>query len=183
MCRSKAKEVRIVHFVFQLKLQISSIVTDLFYYSSPWKVKSNKIKVHQRLFDQLPHWKLVYYILCDCENHKAGRGKAHFLLFHMSWHLPGIAISHPFHKHQVQDIYSEAYTHMLYKSLKNISQTKVISHNCQKTVFWWGVYQRVFVGLMYTHLCLNPNFTHRSVWGTHRRGSQEIEFNLRGRKT
>lgn len=55
MCRSKAKEVRIVHFVFQLKLQISSIVTDLFYYSSPWKVKSNKIKVHQRLFDKLPH--------------------------------------------------------------------------------------------------------------------------------
>lgn len=124
MCRSKAKEVRIVHFVFQLKLQISSIVTDLFYYASPWKVKSNKIKVHQRLFDKLPHYKMVYCILCDCENHKAGRGKAHFLLFHMSWHLPGIAISHPFHKHQVQDVYSEAYTHMLYKSLKNISQTK-----------------------------------------------------------
>lgn len=63
---------------------------------------------------------MVYCILRDCENHKAGRGKAHFLLFH----LPGIAISHPFHKHQVQDVYSEAYTHMLYKSLKNISQTK-----------------------------------------------------------
>lgn len=119
--KPKKSELSILFSSWSSRFPPLSLICFITLHHGRWRVIKSKSTKGYLINSPIRKWFTVFCVIVKIT--KLVEVKRTFFFF-MSWHLPGIAISHPFHKHQVQDIYSEAYTHMLYKSLKNISQTK-----------------------------------------------------------